>query len=275
MLSFKEVIHSIQRNLKLLLRYSILSFKDITEYKFTFFSAMFFVIIGTLTNFLTWKVMLGNQTNFLGWTLPELLILSFATGIYISIVECLLGFLYLEEYILEGILDLILVRPINSFYHIILKGINMFLLLRMFLAEIPMLIFISIYFKLNLNWLNILGFIFFLTISSILVILILSIFFMSAFWLGRNEFIYSIHSAFENYINKPLDLFPNVIKILFTFIYPLIFVSVIPTKVLLGKLSFTQLSSYLGIIIILFIIWGFIAYKVWNKGLKRYESGSG
>jgi len=94
-----------------------------------------------------------------------------------------------------------------------------------------------------------------------------------AFWTTRSERVFwVVMFPLRNAINYPLAIFPRVIQMIVTFILPFAFVNYLPALILLNKADSAfppfigSLSFFVGIV----FFW--IAFQVWLKGVDKYNS---
>jgi len=97
---------------------------------------------------------------------------------------------------------------------------------------------------------------------------------VSTFWIGRAEFLRDLFIELFVFQNYPLSEFPRAFIVVFSLAIPLIFSATVPVLVL------TQWTTQrsLGVLFILICIISlqmFLFWRLWNRGLKRYESFGG
>jgi len=80
----------------------------------------------------------------------------------------------------------------------------------------------------------------------------------------------NIAFRFQELASYPTDIYRGILKTVYTFILPLIFVATVPTKALLGKLPFELAVGSIIAAIISFCIARFF----WQMGIKNYSSAS-
>lgn len=97
-----------------------------------------------------------------------------------------------------------------------------------------------------------------------------------AFWIGRNEGILEISDAIEvKFARMPIDIMPSYVQQFLTFILPVIYISTVPTMLLLGQLPLEFGLFYLAIAIILLLCWSLMFQFLWQRGLRRYQPVGG
>ncbi len=109
-------------------------------------------------------------------------------------------------------------------------------------------------------------------ISGILTVSILTSVRLLSFWLGdiSNATQKYTHSLFITLTIYPEQMFPNVIKFVMYTVIPAAYVAHVPIK-LLNRVSLTGI----GIMLLATILFTLLMFFLYNKGLKKYESGNG
>ena len=111
-------------------------------------------------------------------------------------------------------------------------------------------------------------------LSFLAVFLPLAIIGISAFWIGRAEFLRDLFVELFVFQNYPLTEFPKFFILVFTFVIPLIFSGTIPVVVLTW--DNTAKSFLLFLLLVAIITLQIIVFNViWKRGLRRYESYGG
>jgi ABC-2 type transport system permease protein len=97
-----------------------------------------------------------------------------------------------------------------------------------------------------------------------------------AFWIGRNEGLLEVSDAVEmNFARMPIDIMPFGVQYFLTFILPVIFISTVPTMIILGYVPLLLSFMYIGIAGILTLLWIIVFRILWARGLKRYQPVGG
>lgn len=205
------------------------------------------------------------------WTYERSLVLA-ATFLLIT---ALTSFLFkqnlsrIAQLVYYGGLDLILTKPLSSQFYVSLRQFY----LRPFLRFIfGWLVLFTVLFKTNIQ-INFLLFFSYLFMMLIAVLVGYSLWFMSCclvFWLGNVENIHEGFYAVLRITALPFDLFPGVLKEFVFFVVPLVFVSTIPAKTLLGLVSLPAVLY--GVFIALFLL--YLSHALWNYALTTYSSAS-
>ena len=97
-----------------------------------------------------------------------------------------------------------------------------------------------------------------------------------AFWIGRNQGLLEVSDAVEmNFARMPIDIMPLGVQYFLTFILPVIFISTIPTMIMLGQLPLGFTIVYFVIAGVLVLVWSVVFRSLWAKGVKRYQPVGG
>ena len=98
---------------------------------------------------------------------------------------------------------------------------------------------------------------------------------LSAFWIGRAEFLRDLFVELFVFQNYPLREFPNLFIFFFTFVFPLIFSATMPVMVLTRRLSLGESFGIVGLLLAIITVQILLFRVVWKRGLRRYESFGG
>lgn len=218
-------------------------------------------------------VVLKNVQLIAGWSYYEIL---FFAGINIVASELILGSLFifnlwnLPEKIKNGDIDTVLLKPINSMFYLSL-GLPYF---TSFVASFPGLVLIF-YSLLNLHVnLSLTKFIisFFIFICGLIIAYSISIIFSSfSFkYISTSTFPRIAEKLIIGFKDKPHQVYQGFLKILFFFIFPVVFIASMPAYAALKDLEI----KYLFMAFALSLVFFYIAYRLWNVMIKNYSSAS-
>jgi len=97
-----------------------------------------------------------------------------------------------------------------------------------------------------------------------------------AFWIGRNQGVIQISDALEyNFARMPIDIMPIGVQFFLLFVFPVIFISTVPTMIILNLIPLNFALLYIGIAVLLVVLWLFMLGITWSRGLKRYQPVGG
>lgn len=261
--------------LQLIFKYLIAHFKSQTEYRFMFVMDIFTSMIIYSATYLGIWIILNRFQVIQGWTFYEVMLLFNLNLLAFGLSSFFLRapMQTLQTMIQQGSFDLMLVKPLNPFLHMLVRNYTHAYLGHIILATTMLSISFS---NLNVHWTIIK--VVFLGLDLIGAALIISAVLVAtgalSFWIVKvgsitDIFLYDIREA----VNYPVSIYGKAITVLLTFVIPYAFISFYPAQYLLdgkGETLFHPVLQYgtpvVGIVMFL------IAYKFWTIGVNRYES---
>ncbi len=240
-------------------------------YRANFILGAVLVSFESITVILGIKIIFNHVGNIAGWNFDDMLVLS---GIFM-ITHALAWLFYkgglndLDKIINKGDLDWHLIRPVDPQFIISTHRIDLEDAARSLVG-----IFIMIYGLRNSELFTTLSYIpfFFITLVAGAIVLysftlvVKTISFKSIQGWSTN----SIFWRFHNLAQFPTDIYTGLVKTLYTFIFPLIFIATVPAKALTGKLTLQLLIGSILAAIISFTI----SRLIWKYALRSYSSAS-
>lgn len=230
--------------------------------KTTFITNVVFMILNNASFIVQWVVLFSIKDNIAGYHLKQVLLLwGLASGVYGIAHFFFKNSFSLSDTINNGKLDVYLVQPKNVLLSSITSSIEPSAFGDILYAYI-ILIIVKASPLTYLLW----------TLLIICGGLIVTSFAVLAgslsFWLKKSEIIAEkINSLSTNFATYPDGIFKGVTKILLYTIIPVGFANYIPLKILL---KFNPLL--LAIVIGYTVICIFLAFFIFNSGLKKYSS---
>ena len=108
----------------------------------------------------------------------------------------------------------------------------------------------------------------FIVLGTIINTSIYLIFNSLNFWIIQGNDIAYLILTIRQFAKYPLNIFPTIIRIIISYVFPFAFVSYYPTLYLIGKGNklIPIYTILMGILIVL------IASFIWNRGIKNYNS---
>jgi ABC-2 type transport system permease protein len=237
-----------------------------------------FLVTWFVFNFLQWfgwfffiKVLSSRFQGIAGWAFPELLFLfSLSLISHGLVVIFFIQTWGIGRMIIRGEFDLILLKPMDSFFLFMVRNVN-------FIGIADLLPGIIIFFiscgLLHFHF----GAIQILKILIVIMggTLIRTSFFLiansSAFWnMNRDRLSAVTLNVLESCSMYPITIFPYFFQVILTYFLPIAFISYYPALELLGKghsiLSYSLISLFIGLLLFL------AGYGLFNQGMKNYES---
>jgi ABC-2 type transport system permease protein len=110
-----------------------------------------------------------------------------------------------------------------------------------------------------------------LLIASFIIGICLNIIIASlSFWTQETEQIWRTYRDIAYTARFPPEIFPSALRLIFTYLIPILVVVSFPTKALLHRLTLFELSWTAALLIFIPLLTNYI----WNKGLAHYTSAS-
>ncbi|MBN1486338.1 MAG: ABC-2 family transporter protein [Anaerolineae bacterium] len=244
-------------------------FKILMEYRTNFFIGVISTVFLQAASILSiWIVML-NVPVLQGWTYEEILmvygLLTLAKSLNHMFADNLWPFGW--SYVRTGQFDRFLVRPIDPLFHLLADrfchdGIGHFL--------VGLFLVIQSSIKLSISWTPLL---FFYTaimvISGGVIFMALNLITcVSAFWIIDSVPVTKVIFETNEFAKYPLNIYPNSIRILMTWVIPYGLASFYPASYILGRDIGVIAWAAPPVAAVLL----FIGYRVWQFGMRHYAS---
>ncbi|WP_158220029.1 ABC transporter permease [Tissierella sp. P1] len=241
------------------------------EYRSNFVIRGIFSTIWTLVQIIFISLIFYNTKSLKGWSKYEMMLLF---GVDQIIFAFFIAFSYsslsrVDDLIVKGTMDYVLIKPVNEKFYLSLNKIDMF--------QITPVIFglaISIYSIIKLNiTINIYQYIIVITLIIIGVIILHSIYLICvslSFRYLKTNFVRSIILSFIGCMIYPLDIYNGLFKIIIIIFIPVGIIVDFPVRILVKDLPLGKLL-YLFFIALIF---SFISSQIWKKSIKSYISAS-
>ena len=242
-------------------------------FRFSFLFKILQRIISSVQFLFFWLVItnfkLGSTVS--SWSFKELLLLiAFFELNFAMFFLFAVGFFSLPYLVPSGKLDSILILPIgvtraligenlspDRFIRIVSAGIILFVVISIIDAPFTLIIFGLILSVMG----SILENIFFMTLNLL------------SFWVGNMGAFVETLTELDFAKQFPLTESPRLAQFILTFIVPIIFISTFPASVITGRIEIETIIYGLITLILLLLLWIFLFKKLWEYGLKNYQSG--
>jgi len=243
-----------------------------TTYRFSFFLEWFVEIAYMAVSVLLMKVLFWNVKEVAGWDFNQMLVL---VGLNMIFSEIILGLVFifnlrnLPQKIVNGELDLILTKPINSQFAISLW--------RPYFAFVPSLIpgILTIYLGFqrggfSFNPLFLLPFLIIFLSGLVIAYSLGMIISTLAVWFVSAEPLPELAEHILFVAGRPYSIFTGVWKIIFLAVLPLAFMVSFPAQTLMGdfKWWWMPVSVFLATVFLKF------SSVFWQYALRHYQSAS-
>lgn len=262
--------------LELYVSYVKFYLKSRQEYRFGFW-------VGNIANFYTYFftyatfwVMTTRFESLANWNFPEISFLYSLNLLTYALAGTIFWYsiYHLEDKVINGELDRYFLRPQGILTQLVCQQFGY-----TFLGQIAVtVVFLaSNLVELGPAW-NVLQW-FYLSLALLGGVLIQAgaVILIGAlsFWITRSRDVGDIvYYNLRQFVNYPLGMFPTLVKIVLTFVFPWAFINYYPAAVLLGKSDGTS-ELLLGLLTPLVgVVFFGLALFVFNRGLLRY-TGAG
>ncbi len=240
------------------------------EYRIDFLIEAFTALVSFGAGLLVLHVMFQYTSGLGGWSFHQALALY---GVYLFIEEFCWGFLTpnigaVPELIRKGDLDFLLMKPVNSqvqvsIRHFKLTGLFSYLMAGGVIAY-------SMAAMGSLSVVNGLALILFLICAMLIVYAIWALLHTLAFWLVKIENISQIFFAVFETARFPVGAFPGVLRIFFTVVVPVAFMTTVPASAAAGILDWRHAVA--APLIAVLGLW--LSHRFWQFALRHYTSAS-
>tara|TARA_Y100001968_G_scaffold297220_1_gene305994 strand:+ start:583 stop:1371 length:789 start_codon:yes stop_codon:yes gene_type:complete len=211
----------------------------------------------------------GHQLG--GWTWEEALVVqgvyTFLNGIFNTFLKPNLG--EIIKHVREGTLDFVILKPIDSQFCLSTRTFS-----PAGIPEIFVGLFIAIFATGKaVNEIIIWNPLLFILTLTLGVIILYSLWFITAttsIWFVQTWSTSEVLRSFLTAGRFPSSAYPVNIRLIFTFVFPITFITTIPAEALLGNVSISNLVFSL---VIAFIFLS-ISRRFWRFSLRHYTSAS-
>jgi len=241
------------------------------NYRADFIISNFEQVFHHVSGFITFWLIFQNFPSVDGWSYYEMLFFYGFSLIAFTPTQCLLDNNWsLRHNVWSGDFIKYCIRPINTFFYYMsevfdLKGLGQLA------AGVAVLSYAWIRLGLGFSFAMAGLLLLMLTAASLFMAAMLNLAAASVFWLTNTGFIMVLTVRFRDYARYPITIFSGFLRVLFTFVVPMAFISYYPSLVFLrpGDIPLlTWLSPLIGAALFVF------SYFIWMKGAKDY-SGTG
>lgn len=243
------------------------------SYRTSFFLEVLIELGYQLALIMFFQVIYGNISSVAGWSYYEIM---FLTGVTIVISEVMIGSVFifnlyrLPKKIIKGDVDADLLKPLNSQFYLSLN-LPYFASFISCFTGIYLVVISLINLHIQINFLNltisllilICGIVIYYSLSVILTSLVFK--FLNADSLPRVA-----QAALDYFMERPHQIYFGVFKLIFYFLFPIIYITSVPSYVFLKGF---ELNYLVGAMFSAFIFL-FLSNVVWKKMIRLYSSAS-
>lgn len=251
------------RVFKAILRISLSKF---LIYKSTSILVVIFSLLFSIAEYLLGYIYFNYTDNLGGYSYYDFILLITTSKIIFFTYEILFVVSHsnLIEGIIEGTIDYDILRPVDSMNFLSCRELEFSSLISILLPIGILGVILSTY---QLTVLGVLLFFFMLTLGVLLYYHINQFVINLAFWIEKPYTIFGfVEDMFDLGVN-PKRIFPGMIYIIFTYIFPILMITNLPIEVLKGSVNYFD---------ILYLILFYLALRtinrfLWRKGISRYS----
>jgi ABC-2 type transport system permease protein len=224
-----------------------------------------FMVLNNLTFFVFWWALMGHVTTLRGWRLGDIQMLfgivAAAFGLAVTVAG---GVRHMGRFIEDGDLDTLLTQPKSVLVH----ALGLRSQPSGFGDLISGLIFIA--WSGEVSWRTTAIAAVVIVASALILVACGVVFFSLAFWLGRVETVATqLWELLVTFSLYPEPLFGGALRFVLFTVLPAGFVGYLPVRILHAP-SFTNVT----ILLIAAIAYLGLAALIFDRGLRRYASGS-
>jgi ABC-2 type transport system permease protein len=244
------------------------------EYKAAFLITLFGMVLMSVTDFIFIYAVFSRFQDLHGWTIADIGVLFSVSLVAISFSRLFAGeLLNMNEQIVEGRFDRVLVRPYGSLFQMISSRFEFHQIGRLAAGAIMLIIACE---KAGIRW-TIGKALFFPTVIVSGTIIQMALLILCAsvnFWTTRaDDLEMLVVWASKDAINFPISVYRRWVQIFLSTALPIAFINYFPCAYLLDKpdvAGFPSLLRFASPIVALAIL--LVAVWVWNRGVNTYES---
>jgi ABC-2 type transport system permease protein len=260
--------------LELYIKLAVASIKNSIYNRIGFFLLICSSIIEMLPSMLMMVIIILRFGSVFAWSFGDYIFIFLFANFSYGFRNLFFGsFRNIPKMIVNGDLDNLLIRPINTLFYISGRNFNIHSISYIILSVSLFIIFND---NFNVDWsiLNILLYLISIISAALVQGAITLIISCAAFFLMDSKGLDNLYSGFKEFIWYPLNIFNPVIQIILYTVVPLAYASFVPCGIFLRHNLYYQnigqklyiLSLLIGPLLFL------LSYILWKKSLRIYAS---
>ena len=264
----KNIVLRLFWYLNIFCRYASQYMKTKMAYRSDFFVYVVSDFLLQSVNLVFILVVFTRITNLNGWDRNQML---FIYGFFLVPFGFYSGFFnhlfdVPEKYVLQGEMDRVLIRPMNTLFQVIVETMNLELVLGVIPGVIIMLYTAS---AMHMHWqwqdlpLGILLVFGATLIYGGIYILLASM----GFWFEGNMGLMPMIYNLSSYGRYPTSVYKGIVRFILTWVLPFAFVGFYPATILMHRWDYAYYAMLTPVIGVIFFTTG---YLVWRRGIRRY-----
>lgn len=242
-----------------------------THYRAHFVTTLLVGIVQLGLGIVPMLLLYGFTDEVHGWSRAEVITL---VGMYQIVSGLIAAFVApnlnrMTNYITDGELDVVLLRPVSSQFYLTLRWINVAELSNV-VSGVLVLILGLVLSGTNPNALEILQAVLLAACGLVLLACVWCGLSFLAFWLQSVNPIAYIYLNLVEAGRYPLAFFPVAVRTFFTFAFPVAFATTFPAQALAGDLGWLPVAGGVGLAVVAVTL----IRMLWRRGLRSYASAS-
>lgn len=242
------------------------------EFRGNFIMLLFLDIFWVFFQIVVVQIYFQYTDSILGWGRGEVFLLVGFFRLVKGMVDVLVrrNLFNIPDYMVtKGNLDLVLTKPVNSAFLVSLRY-QSFSDFGSFVGGLLVVVYAFATGVVTVSFLAIVQLFFFAAFASVAFYALLFMFTTLSFFVPRLTALRPYYDLLSNLLRYPSEIFTGGKFLNEAFLLPLIVITTLPIRILLGRASLALVGIEIIVVTILFIA----AYKFWNFALKHYSSAS-
>lgn len=177
---------------------------------------------------------------------------------------------YIENFVINGSLDVYFIKPIPILYGIIFNNLSVMEIFSQFLPSVVVLIISCIYNQINWTILKILVLLGAVIGGAFIQMALFLLIGSVSFWVMRSSNLERIFFVFKDFLNYPLYVYGKKVVAFLTYILPLAFVNYYPSLYILDREDSMCILNFMTVPVALAL--SCFAIFIWKISIDHYNS---
>lgn len=169
----------------------------------------------------------------------------------------------------SGEMDFLLLKPISSQFMLSLKNVNFGYIVNV-VAGIVLAVYGITGADMHFSAMQIIGCLFYFILGTVLLYSVMFTITILAIWTGRSDFASELFFNMWSILRNPASIYGNVVRVIISYILPVLLIVSTPVDVLFGKANLLQA----GITLLISVGWFALSVLVWKRCIRNYTSAS-
>lgn len=249
-----------------------INLNTLLAYRLNFFNSTLSSAAWAVFSVASILILTSRTQNIFGWTREDIILLtacySLAIGIFHGIFSW--NFHRIGEVIFSGDLDQILLKPVDSQFSLSLWLVNYSALVRVLLG-VGLIFYLVSFIGYSVSLIGFITFFLFLLAGIITLYGIWLIVCSLLIWIPEASNIVDLMYSVSGLSRFPPEMYSRLSGFLFSILIPLMFILVVPVKILTGKPELNEVITLIIVTIGSFLI----SRYFWKFALRHYTSAGG